>query len=50
MNSEASLKPAIRKLIHSSQVKPEAVQVIVEGLENEDIAFLSLVRYSNNNG
>jgi len=37
MNSEASLKPAIRKLIHSSQVKPEAVQVIVEGLENENV-------------
>ncbi|MDD1444341.1 hypothetical protein MEO93_29185, partial [Dolichospermum sp. ST_sed3] len=37
MNSEASLKPAIRKLIHSSQVKPEAVQVIVEGLENKEI-------------
>ncbi|MTJ17977.1 MULTISPECIES: hypothetical protein [unclassified Dolichospermum] len=39
MNSQtqASLKPAIRKLIHSSQVKPEAVQVIVEGLENKEI-------------
>jgi hypothetical protein len=37
MNSEASLKPAIRKLIHSSQVKPEAVQVIVKGLENENV-------------
>jgi len=37
MNSEASLKPAIRKLIHSSQVKPEAVRVIVEGLEDENV-------------
>jgi hypothetical protein len=39
MNSQtqSSLKAAIRKLIHSSQVKPEAVRVIVEGLENEDI-------------
>ncbi|MBD1215053.1 MAG: hypothetical protein H9534_20505 [Dolichospermum circinale Clear-D4] len=37
MNSETSLKPAIRKLIHSSQVKPEAVRVIVEGLENENV-------------
>ncbi|WP_051424209.1 hypothetical protein [Aphanizomenon flos-aquae] len=37
MNSEASLKPAIRKLIHSSQLKPEAVRVIVEGLEDENV-------------
>ncbi|MFO5494520.1 MAG: hypothetical protein ACLBM6_18730, partial [Cuspidothrix sp.] len=32
-----ALKPAIRKLIHSSQVKPEAVRVIVAGLENENV-------------
>ncbi len=37
MNLETSLRPAIRKLIHSSQVKPEAVGVIVEGLENENV-------------
>jgi hypothetical protein len=37
MNSETSLRPAIRKLIHSSQVKPEAVRVIVEELENENV-------------
>ncbi|MEY3404257.1 MAG: hypothetical protein RLZZ86_3879 [Cyanobacteriota bacterium] len=37
MNSETSLKPAIRKLIHSSQVKPEAVRVIIAGLENENV-------------
>jgi tetratricopeptide (TPR) repeat protein len=37
MNSETSLKPAIRKLIHSSQVKPEAVGVIIAGLENENV-------------
>ncbi|MBE9221053.1 hypothetical protein IQ222_20270, partial [Dolichospermum flos-aquae LEGE 04289] len=32
-----ALRPAIRKLIHSSQVKPEAVGVIVAGLENENV-------------
>ena len=37
MNSEASLRPAIKKLIHSSQVKPEAVGVILAGLENENV-------------
>ena len=37
MNFETSLRPAIRKLIHSSQVKPEAVRVIVEGLEDENV-------------
>ncbi|MBD2139891.1 hypothetical protein H6F39_00455 [Anabaena sp. FACHB-1250] len=37
MNLETSLRPAIRKLIHSSQVKPEAVGVIVAGLENENV-------------
>jgi hypothetical protein len=38
MNSQTqALKPAIRKLIHSSQVKPEAVRVIVEGLEDENV-------------
>ena len=39
MNSQtqASLKAAIRKLIHSSQLKPETVQVIVEGLEDENV-------------
>jgi|688.fasta_scaffold02648_11 hypothetical protein len=37
LQTEASLKPAIRKLIHSSQVKPEAVQVIVKGLEKENV-------------
>ncbi|MFO5492850.1 MAG: hypothetical protein ACLBM6_09985 [Cuspidothrix sp.] len=39
MNSqtEASLEAAIRKLIHSTQVKPEAVRVIVEGLEDENV-------------
>jgi hypothetical protein len=50
MNSEASLKPAIRKLIHSSQVKPEAVQVIVEGLENEDISSEYWENLFNNEG
>ena len=37
MNLETSLRPAIRKLIHSSQVKPEAVGVILAGLENENV-------------
>ncbi len=39
MNSqtEASLEAAIRKLIHSSQLKPETVRVIVEGLEDENV-------------
>jgi len=37
MNLETSLRPAIRKLIHSSQVKPEAVGVIIAGLENENV-------------
>lgn len=34
---EAALKSAIRSLMNSSNVKPEAVRVIVEGLENEQV-------------
>lgn len=34
---EAALKSAIRSLIHSSQVKPEAVAVIVNGVTNKEI-------------
>jgi hypothetical protein len=34
---EAALKSAIRSLIHSSQVKPEAVAVIVNGVANKEI-------------
>lgn len=34
---EEALKSALRSLINSSQVKPEAVQVIAEALENEQI-------------
>ncbi|MBE9057355.1 hypothetical protein [Sphaerospermopsis sp. LEGE 08334] len=34
---EAALKSAIRSLMNSSNVKPEAVGVIVEGLENEQV-------------
>jgi hypothetical protein len=48
--TQASLKPAIRKLIHSSQVKPEAVQVIVEGLEDENITPEDWESLFNNEG
>ena len=34
---EAALKSAIRSLMNSSTVKPEAVQEIVKGLENKDV-------------
>ncbi|MEA5528031.1 hypothetical protein VB638_00215 [Dolichospermum sp. UHCC 0684] len=34
---EAALKSAIRSLMNSSTIKPEAVQEIVKGLENEEI-------------
>ena len=34
---EAALKSAIRSLIHSSQVKPDAVAVIVNGVANKEI-------------
>ncbi len=34
----ASLKIALRKLIHSSEVKPEAIQQIAEELSNEEIS------------
>ncbi|MFM7373206.1 MAG: hypothetical protein ACKO2Z_36585, partial [Sphaerospermopsis kisseleviana] len=37
MNSQTSLKLAIRKLIHSSQVKREAVEEIVKAVENEQV-------------
>jgi hypothetical protein len=52
MNSQtqASLKPAIRKLIHSSQVKPEAVRVIVEGLEDDNITPEDWETLFNNEG
>ncbi|MBE9055328.1 hypothetical protein IQ237_04615 [Sphaerospermopsis sp. LEGE 08334] len=52
MNSQTqtSLKLAIRKLIHSSQVKPEAVRVIVEGLENEQVTNEYWENLFNNEG
>ncbi|MBG0744658.1 MAG: hypothetical protein IV298_14465 [Cylindrospermopsis raciborskii KL1] len=36
--TQTSLKVAMRKLIHSSQIKPEAVEVIVSGLQNSEIS------------
>ncbi|NLQ06980.1 hypothetical protein FLX35_02760 [Cylindrospermopsis raciborskii LB2897] len=37
--TQTSLKVAMRELIHSSQIKPEAVEVIVSGLQNSEISL-----------
>lgn len=50
MNSQTSLKVAIRKLIHSSQVKPEAVEEIVKAVENEQVTNEYWENLFNNEG
>ncbi|GCL36212.1 hypothetical protein SR1949_13140 [Sphaerospermopsis reniformis] len=52
MNSQTqtSLKLAIRKLIHSSQVKPEAVEEIVKAVENEQVTDEYWENLFNNEG
>ncbi|MBD2134612.1 hypothetical protein H6F47_19800 [Sphaerospermopsis sp. FACHB-1094] len=52
MNSQTqtSLKLAIRKLIHSSQVKPEAVEEIVKAVENEQVTAEYWENLFNNEG
>ncbi|MFM6139734.1 MAG: hypothetical protein ACKPCP_37280, partial [Sphaerospermopsis kisseleviana] len=50
MNSQTSLKLAIRKLIHSSQVKREAVEEIVKAVENEQVTDEYWENLFNNEG